>query len=328
MTRKTKQIWKEIENEDRYATGLRYRLFSPQSKISIFLGLLSENSNRCILIPKSPDETFNLQGLPKFKHLKTNIINFDRSDFPNVICISLETETLSDLFGALCDDLIERIEGQPNTYLKILFERVVLWKRLLEGPRSLSLSLEEQKGLWGEIQFLETMIINGTDPFIAINTWVGPKGSPKDFSTPLSDIEVKTTISNNHPKIKINGVEQLTNVDEKLLFLICYQIDESNIGTSLCDAVSNLQAKLINFPAALLCFNDSLFLTGYYNTDTSEYDNPKYSIRETHYFQVCGRFPRITNDSIQEGIGDLRYTIQLSSLTNFKTTLDYINGFI
>lgn len=324
MEKKTKNIWKEIEIEKGNSNGIKYRLFSPESDALIYLGILGGNSQKCLLIPHVEINQETLSNFPKFEHINITFVEFTQPLTTSAICVILETDTLIDLFSFLCEDLIERIEAKPNEYLKILGERLILWKKLFEAQSPTGLSLEDQRGLWGEIRFISDLLEKGMAAQDAINSWKGPKGMPKDFSTQLSDIEIKTSIQSNHPKITINGAEQLTKNQDKNLFLVCYQIQESQLGTSLLEIINNLQSSLEGTPTALLEFNETLFLTGFFNCALEEYNIPKYSLKETKFFNVIEGFPRLSIDTVPEGIGDLRYTITLSSLSNFRTTLNDI----
>ena len=58
---------------------------------------------------------------------------------------------------------------------------------------------------------------------------------------------------------------------------------------------------------------------GYLDSDSEEYPL-KYKIRKEELFRVVEGFPRITR--IGDGLGDLKYSVQISSMSDFELDQD------
>ena len=106
------------------------------------------------------------------------------------------------------------------------------------------MSLEEQRGLIGELSCLRELIADlgmGT----AIEAWTGPSGSVKDFELIGSCIEVKTRKVTARPFISISSADQLSDVEGCRLFLQVVNVASAVIpdGMSLHD-YAQMTAKL------------------------------------------------------------------------------------
>ena len=65
-------------------------------------------------------------------------------------------------------------------------------------------------------------------------------------------------------------------------------------------------------------FKLKLLESGYYDIHKPLYDERGYAIRQENIYQVMGNFPRITENQIPIGVGDVRYSIVLSESEEWR----------
>ena len=67
-------------------------------------------------------------------------------------------------------------------------------------------------------------------------------------------------------------------------------------------------------------FNCKLTSAGYFAHHKPHYKNVTYLIREEEFYNVTGDFPRIEEKNLMKGVGDVKYSIVITSETEkYKT---------
>jgi hypothetical protein len=161
-----------------------------------------------------------------------------------------------------------------------------------------------------------------------LNTWVGTSKEIRDFQFNNWALEVKTTIGNNHQKIHVSSERQLdiTHVDNLYLYhLSLEKVQES--GESLPQLVSSIQALFHSDTISLNRFKSKLYEVGYFEQHEL-YNNIGYHIRQANYYKVEGDFPRLQENELRNGVGDVKYSIIVSQCQEYlqseKEVLDKI----
>jgi hypothetical protein len=83
----------------------------------------------------------------------------------------------------------------------------------------------------------------------------------------------------------------------------------------LIDEVSEI---LIDNTISFNLFKLKLLESGYYDIHKPLYDERGYTIRQENLYRVSGNFPRITENQIPIGVGDVRYSIVLSESEEWR----------
>ena len=65
-------------------------------------------------------------------------------------------------------------------------------------------------------------------------------------------------------------------------------------------------------------FNAKLFEAGYYQWHETTYNTRRYKIRKDSFYRVKDKFPRIKENELREGVGNVRYAISISSFEDYK----------
>jgi len=168
-------------------------------------------------------------------------------------------------------------------------------------------------------------ILPSTDFTSALEYWRGHERKNQDFVFPNGNVEVKTSTQKQHAKVYISNEKQLDNSGISNLFLYCLLLNEPvQSGYSLSGIVNMIYELLKGVPNANLKFRDFLLDAGYLDEHKEQYAIPVYSINDEYFFKITEEFPRIIK--VPDGIGDVKYSINLSSCTSFS--FDIIEGIL
>ncbi|NKM65288.1 PD-(D/E)XK motif protein [Rhizobium leguminosarum bv. viciae] len=228
------------------------------------------------------------------------------------LVLSLGDNGLIELFEALCRNIADGGEQAAN-HQDALFhtvQRTRRWHHLLRGGSTGELTLEEQRGLIGEIAFLQELAAM-IGPEAAIEAWKGPDGASKDFEFPNICVELKARRSAAKPYVAISSVEQLADVDGARVFLRVTDVTAAMTpeGLTLHDHVAATLLALQTSAFAVARFDQMIFDFGY--DPVHKYDGRRWFIGESREFEVLEGFPRIV-PPIASGVTDVRYSIGLA----------------
>lgn len=233
--------------------------------------------------------------------------------------IYLLDNELKDIFSLFIQNILEDIEKSvtESEAIKKTLNIVSKWKKLFDKINFNCLSLEQQKGLIGELLFLNTLLNNEKTSPNAINTWTGAEQDfqAKDFTLGSVGVEVKFTASK-QPRIKVSNERQLDAENLSELFLILYSTEAvKDNGISLNSIVEQTRQKISTEDERSI-FNAKLQLNGYFDDDKEHYGR-MYSLKRTFVFNVTDEFPKIVKGQLPLGIYDTSYSIEISAVENF-----------
>jgi hypothetical protein len=233
--------------------------------------------------------------------------------------IYLLDNDFKDIFSLFIQNILEDIENSvtETEAIKTTLNVVSKWKKLFDKINFNGLSLEQQKGLIGELLFLNTLLNNEITYANAVNTWTGAEQDfqAKDFTLGSVGVEVKFTASN-QPRIKISNERQLDAENLSELFLILHSTEAvKDNGISLNSIVEQIRQK-ISTEEERSVFNAKLQLNGYFDEDKEHYGR-MYSLKRTFVFTVTSDFPKIVKGQLPLGIYDTSYSIEISAVENF-----------
>lgn len=233
------------------------------------------------------------------------------------IYIYLLDNDLKDIFSLFIQNILENVIKSitENEALVITLNVISKWKKLFEKINFLGLTIEQQKGLIGELLFLNYLLKNNKSASSILYAWSGSDFEDKDFVFGSVAIEIKLTTSK-HPKIKITSERQLDTENLSNLFLILYTTEEVNEnGFSLNSLVDQTQQN-ISTNEERIFFNERLLLLGYREGDRENY-NKMYSLKKSFVFKVTDEFPKIVKSQLQLGVYNTSYSIELSAVEKF-----------
>lgn len=329
---KIDNIWEELDNDTSFKTGLIIRRYSSDILPEIYVALRAPEKLRCIAVYLNSVSEINLVLLNKLRDINIELIPDDRNAFRNILLITLVNNQHKDIFSTLCEDLINTVSStkEEKQLVKVLLNRFEKWKSLFENVTSAGLSAEEQRGLYGELFFLRKWLNNTTNKRKCIEAWYGPGKSNQDFQHDDWALEVKTSSGNNHQKIHISNERQLdtSNLMHLILFHLSLEV-RSGSGESLNSIVDSLHALFTDDALAEIIFSAKLLEAGFFAQHKYLYDIDSYFIRQEYFYSVEKEFPRIEEADIRTGVGDVKYSIILSSCSDYimseKSVFEKIN---
>ncbi len=258
----------------------------------------------------------------RFKGVEIFSFEIDSSLELNIHLIDNE---LKDIFALFIQNIIEDITTttSENEALTTTLNVIFKWKKLFDKISFNGMSLEYQKGLIGELLFMNSLIDNNVSISKLLNAWTGPELDDKDFRFGNIGIEIKLT-SSKHPSLKITNEGQLDTQNVSELYLILYVVEHvKENGFSLNSLISQIRDKLYSDLDKLYFFNERLLLLGYLDDD-NEYYNTMYAIKQIYNYNILQDFPRIIKSQLPFGIYHTTYSIELSAIERFIIEPDII----
>lgn len=316
-------IWTELENDDSFRSGILFKRYAASVLPDIYVALRAPENIRCLAAHIVKENAPDVQNWNKLKDIKVEILNDDRNPVKSYLLILILNQQHKDIFSVLCEDLLNQVTSilDEKVLIKELLNRLAKWQTLFERLGQQGLTAEVQRGLFGELYFLRLFLNNSTDKNYCINSWQVPSNTVQDFHYGNWAVEVKTTHGNNHQKIQISSERQLDSSVVSNIFLFHLSLDvRNNHGDTLNDLVEWVETYLRNDVIELNSFRLKLFEVGYFDIHKPIYQDTGYNIRQEIIYKVEGEFPRITENEIRNGVGDVKYSIVISDCLSFVRT--------
>lgn len=252
----------------------------------------------------------------RFKGVEIFTVEIENNIELNIYLLDNE---LKDIFSLFIQNILEDIDQSvtESEALTTTLNVVSKWKKLFDKINFNGLTLEQQKGLIGELLFLNFLLNNERTSTNAVNAWTGAEQEfqAKDFTFGSVGVEVKFTASY-QPRIKVSNERQLDAENLSELFLILYSTEAvKDNGISLNSIVEQTRQK-ISTKEERNVFNAKLQLNGYFDQDKEHYGR-MYSLKRTFVFSVTSDFPKIVKSQLPLGIFDTSYSIEISAVEDF-----------
>lgn len=318
-----KKIWIQLEANNSAVPGLFKLRYSKTSKCDVFLGLKFPETHRMLILkaPLTIGKEFNFRY--EFRGLKFDKI-YDPDDSKYILLnLVLVDKQFKDVFDTLVADVLSAVinETDIKLILKNYSNRLIKWQSLFERFKLQGLTPEEQRGLFGELFFLRKFLQINSDFQDIVTSWTGPEKQIRDFQSGSWAVEVKTTYGNNHQKVQISSERQLDTTNLLDLFLYHISLEQQqNSGETLNDIVDSVIDILSAEMIALNKFKSKIYEVGYFDLQRHLYKNIGYHIRQDEFYKVENDFPRIEENDIRTGVGDVKYSIILTQCTPFATS--------
>ncbi len=314
-------LWEGMANESGAGSSLIKRRIAPDAVIDLFASYIPSKRAPGMIIEVAAEISAAKQDLPECRG-----ITFDREvtgptdERRTIFRIHLDSTAQLEVFAILCADLLGiMISAQdPVAALEHGVRRLGAWQALFERVKKEGLSPEKQRGLFGELQILQSLLLTERHPLDAVFAWLGWEPANQDFKLGGLAIECKTTIAKRHAKAIISNEKQLDELPHELLVLAFVRLDESEaFGLSLPEQVRSLRSELELEAVALQELEMRLLQAGYIDSQASLYASPRYQVSSIQYFKIRDEFPRLTEANLPHGVGDIRYAIIPGDLNKF-----------
>ena len=314
------EIWKALDEaaENSSGGGFLNRLLPGNHPRDFSLGMKLPEGERSFFFKVEQKVLPSKSELPDAAGFRVDTGNFPGEADPSIIIV-LQDEDFKEVFSVLLEDLVNRLDNTKTDKecVTVMVNRLATWKSFMKGFRSDGLSPQEQRGLYGELDFLEKHLIPQIGPRV-VEAWVGPEEAHQDFQHDGCAIEVKTTIQKKPQHISISSERQLDPVAFRHLFLLHIALDENQTaGETLSQKIEKVRALLGDSVPMQIKFTEKLQSYGYNESQSSLYTK-NYAIRSCEFFHVVDGFPRIVESDVMSGIGNIRYSISLDVCGQFE----------
>lgn len=291
------------------------------SGLNCFVGTIGLSGAKVFVLELDNNVNIHQNYLKRFVGVEIQVL--PAIDHSELVIILLEND-LSDIFSYFIEDIINdliNVNDQSIALVKIT-SKINYWKRLFCKITGEILTPQQQRGLYGELFFLNELLELNEDKILIINGWHGPLGANQDFFYNGIAIEVKTSKSNK-PSIKISNEYQLDKSGLNDLFVQFYKLNEYQGGSeTLYNLINNIRQQLL--ADALFLFNEKLNNLGVIQDAEEEYNSTSYSVGFERTYQVTESFPSIIRSSLIDAISSVSYDIDPKQCVEFETDINRI----
>ncbi len=325
MDEKLESIWALLEEKIESGSHSRnrvYRRLDLDKESGLRLGVTYPGNIREFFIQIDEDDKYSFNP-PKWVGMRFDMITLDiPHEGTKHILLYLEDREHIRVFTTICSDITETLSQLENPSLRVqrLQDCLEQWTRFFEKFGPDGLSQEAQRGLYGELTWLEFLLKTGIDMAVAVESWKGCNRAYHDFETKERVVEVKTTMTKEPRRVRISNERQLDNRGLKSLhlYVLTLQRLESG-GETLPELVEKIREALKDNELAGAHFERSLKKAGYLDIHTGNYTSG-YIQKKQEIFLVNGNFPRIIDPPA--GVGDISYSVTISACSDFALNLD------
>ena len=281
-----------------------------------------DNRHLSIYIGRDDDARYSFDFRGKYKPVRitsSDVIAVEQYKQGDLLTLrfSLENSDLLEYFCTFCQDLMDsvRVTSDDEAAYQTLRSRYYSWRQLFR-PDNARMTEAEIMGLIGELLFLKNYMIPERGIDVALESWMGPEKTHKDFSDQQDWFEIKT-ISFGKESVRISSVEQLdSDIDGALVIYELEKMSPSFDGIKLNQLTNNIIASLQSASQREV-FIDKLQLFGF--DFSNEYDNLVFALRGEHKYKVdTNNFPRIHRDMLPDAIARVQYDLLLTEIEPFK----------
>lgn len=316
------ELWHKLETENQhglvklaYSLDLPYRIYATMSCPDHICGIaISFNSSIKVDIKPFKD----------LRQLSVGLLVDTSFQDSSLLLVQLRNNENREVFATLCENLVSAASQVTEERLmaKMVMSKLCEWKALFEKLSHGPLSKPQQEGLFGELYLLKKMLEQNAKAAEndVVATWHGMEmeRAVRDFQGSNWVVEVKTTASNCPQKVTINGERQLDDSLVENLFLFHCSVDISNgSGITLPELVEEVRKMLAHSFIARALFEEKLYHTGYLDRDVEHYRDSHYLIRSDKFYKVTGDFPRIRENELRSGVGEVHYAIVLAACEQY-----------
>ncbi|OOV87319.1 PD-(D/E)XK motif protein [Oceanospirillum linum] len=298
----------------------RYRICG-SSNFGAYLAIRFDDKAPILEIGPITPDILKDAPLPIIKGVDSELSYHSQEMF---LSLTLKQTASIDIFLTLAARLTDELSDveHPITGYGVIRKVLIVWRAFFSSEKKM-LSISEQTGLAGELILAILFMDNSIEVATVIRAWKGSERSHHDFQLPLASVEVKATIAHNIETVSISSLRQLDPTGTQKLFLAQVAMDSHDHGDqTLPHLVKNIRQRLSSFPAYRLEFEEKLLASGYRDKDESHYSQQSFQVRKVRSFCVDDNFPKLTHNSIPEGIVEATYQINLGTVALQALTFD------
>ncbi len=311
------KVWNHLESNA--GNNVLTHPLNISEDVNCSLGIIGSTKARLFLLKIEPGVEIHRNYLRKFRGVDIQIIP-QQNGMRNFTILLLEHD-LVDVFNLFIEDITRNLQTatDSNGALITVNNRIGYWRKLFARAKGQLLSIERQRGLFGELYLLQLLLKSTSKHYDVISSWTGPEGSNQDFTFDKTAVEVKTSISN-HPIINVSNEEQLNFNNWNNLYLYLIVVNEARGGqVTLHFIINEIKKHLHPDPHLTSIFESKVSNLGITPDELEDYNEVSFMVRKCKSFRVAEGFPIIIKDHLlSEQIFNVKYQIDISACENFS----------
>jgi hypothetical protein len=319
------ELWRALEAEAAVGNSDAWllRRATPSPGHPLLVALEPGTHIRMLLLPAAKSDVPPRRDWPDCRGLELQMISVAGATH---LAVRLRDSGSGDVFTTLAEDMAPRVATATRTSeaVAMVLGQLRRWQQFLAAAQ-VGLSLEQERGLWGELHALSTAIIPAMGGAAGVEAWKAGSAAHQDFQRPGGALEVKTTAAKQPQTVRITSERQLDESGVGALFLLVVTVDERDVaptGTAQGKSLPGLVAEvrgLLAGDAALALFEDRLSASGYFDLHAPRYEGRRRTVRREQTFRVEESFPRITEKTLPAGVGNVCYELSLAACVPFSS---------
>lgn len=294
------------------APGAGLHLVDPRHVLQIFIGNTEQGAPRLVIRSAAKGVKPSLSSLVLVERYQDQGGKWNLS-------FTLQDTKYTEVFLRLADDLHVRT-AQAHNEISAL-DRVSLvieeWWRLLKPRPSGLLSMEELRGLVGELWLLVGEFCISRPMDAALEGWLGPLGLPQDFWYLESGYHEVKTIGPSTTQVRISSEAQLDASPLELLVLRVANTAAGTVGAvNLPTLATRVTTALTELSVGTVGLTERLHRLGV-NLSEPLYHDTWFVVTQVQSYSVTPDFPAIRASQLDPGVARVSYQLELSSVSDF-----------
>ena len=232
-----------------------------------------------------------------------------------------------DFFAMMIDDVVTTLQGfqgeDDQKLFNMFLARIRAWQDFMRRGDDGVLSPEAEVGLFGELEFLQDLLLAGLQAAMAVEAWQGPLDGVQDFFLGTGAIEIKSTVSPSGFPASIASLDQLDDSLTRPIFLAGIQLALMPSGRTLSEQVAELRSLMASEPAVLNLFDTRLLHAGFFEVTADCYTR-RFCRVATRILYVTDGFPRLTRANVASEIRRAHYEIDLDLITTDNLEIRHV----
>ena len=323
---KIEEVWRQLEEEGSPGSGWSTRFARPEPGCRLLAAVDHSTGSRALLLATALGSVPPRREWPECRGLEVLMVSVPPETY---LAVRLRDPGSSDVFAALAEVIAARIASAATETEAVseLFEGLRRWQVFLASARE-GLSLEAQRGLFGELKFLADVLVPAFGAGVAVPAWKGSSKAQQDFQFPRGAIEIKTTAAVVADTVRVTSERQLDDQGAGEIFLHVVVVDDRDVppvdgtaGESLAGLVARLRDALSSNLLMRALLDDGLLAAGWLDAQAARYDLRRLTVRAQRSFHVREGFPRLSRRTLPPGVGGVSYDVDLTVCRPFEVPI-------
>ena len=322
------EVWEEMESTPHTGNaGFLRRRVRPDSDLDIFLGVEKPAGHRVLLLQLTQGVADTVRAPATTRNIELQI-HGKGTDGVAALELRLVDRAYQEIFSVLADDLINVLVAAPteDSAAEFFLARFERWQQFFARSGPAGLGDEAQRGLYGELWFIQNCLMETLDPLSAVSAWTGHGATAQDFQLGDVAVEVKATTSKQPQHLSIASERQLDDTGVDALFLFHLSLDVRRGDDRTLPALVDALRAALGDTAARGRFEENLLMAGFIDAHRDRYDHTAYTVRQASVFHVRDDFPRLVEAGLPSGVGNVRYSVAVSECARFAVDRESFAG--